>query len=117
MTLTGAVGGEAILGFERDPTMTAPLSTELDDPKAVPYFLWDDPMTVAELRQRLRTSSKPERDRLLGKILREARDTDVWRFTTPREVWASFGDLEPHLGQRREFWGFLFAAWRDQGLL
>ena len=63
-----------------------PLSTDLDDPSAVPYFLWDEPMTVAELRARLGTASPPERTRLLGKILREARDTDVWRFTSPAEV-------------------------------
>lgn len=28
----------------------AALSTDLDDPSVVPYFLWDEPMTVAELR-------------------------------------------------------------------
>src|SRR5436309_6513448 len=64
----------------------AALSSDLDDPSAVPYFLWDEPMTVAELRTRLRTASPPERTRLLGKILREARDTDVWKFTSPAEV-------------------------------
>jgi len=61
----------------------APLSSDLDDPSAVPYFLWDEPMTVAELRARLRTASPPKRTRLLAKILSEARDTDVWRFTSP----------------------------------
>jgi hypothetical protein len=40
----------------------------------------------AELQARLRTSPPPEKARLLGKILREARDTDVWRFTSPAEV-------------------------------
>lgn len=34
-----------------------PLSTDLDDAKAYPYFLWDDPMTNRELRARLRTAS------------------------------------------------------------
>ncbi len=51
---------------------------------AFPYFLWDDPMTNRELRERLDTASTVERMRLLGKILREARDTEVWRFTTPQ---------------------------------
>ena len=46
----------------------AALSSDLDDPSAVPYFLWDEPMTVAELRTRLRTTSRPERTRLLAKI-------------------------------------------------
>ena len=35
------------------PTPSVRLSLDLDDPQAVPYFLWDEPMTVAELRSRL----------------------------------------------------------------
>lgn len=94
-----------------------PLSTDLDSPDAVPYFLWDDPLTVAELKHLLSTASAPERDRWLGKVLREARDTDVWRFTTPDEVCARWNDLAPHLGRRRAFWTYLLDAWRKQGLL
>ena len=93
------------------------LSTNLDKASAVPYFLWDEPMTIAELRQRLIKSSSEERMRLLGKILREARDTDVWKFTTPREVWRDWAKLEPYLGRRREFWKFLFESWHKEGLL
>ena len=84
---------------------------------AVPYFLWDEPMTVAELKRRLSEASEAERTRLLGKILREARDTDVWRFTTPEEIWRDWAKLEPHLGRRREFWRFLFEFWEKEGLL
>ena len=47
-----------------------PLSTDLGDPEAVPYFLWDEPMTVRELQARLAGASEPERARLLGKPLR-----------------------------------------------
>jgi hypothetical protein len=93
------------------------LSTDLDRPEAIPYFLWDEPMTVAELRVRLQAASAPERARLLAKILREARDTEVWRFTTPTEVAAEWGKLARHLGKRRQFWEFLLAQWREQGLL
>ena len=35
---------------------------------AVPYFLWDEPMTVTEFRSRLKTALPPERARLLGKL-------------------------------------------------
>ncbi len=94
-----------------------PLSTDLDDPEAVPYFLWDEPMTVRELRNRLETASPPERIRLLGKILREARDTEVWRFTTPREVVGLWPEISRHLGRRRPFWEFLLGEWNRQGLL
>lgn len=74
-------------------------------------------MTVAELKQKLNSASAEERNRLLGKILREARDTDVWKFTTPREVWQNWDELEKHLGRRREFWKFLFEFWEKEGLL
>lgn len=93
------------------------MTTDLADASAVPYFLWDEPMTVAELRQRLSNASDPERMRLLGKILREARDTDVWAFTTPAEMAALWSGLERHLGRQRDFWCFLLERWRAEGLL
>ena len=89
------------------------LSLDLDDPAAVPYFLWDAPMTVAELRSRLRSAEPGERVRLLGKILREARDPDVWHFTTPEEIVALWPQLELHLGRRRGFWQFLLGRWQE----
>ncbi len=93
------------------------LSTDLDSSSAIPYFLWDELLTVAEIKRRLANSSDTERARLLGKILREARDTDVWKFTTPQEVWRDWAKLEPYLGRRREFWKFLFESWHKEGLL
>jgi hypothetical protein len=105
-----------VSGLSRE-TKGATLSTDLDDPGAVPYFLWDDPMTVTELRRRLATASPAERVRLLGRILREARDTDVWRFTSPQEVSALWPELARHLGRRRPFWEFLLEQWRGMGLL
>jgi len=66
---------------------------------------------VAELRSRL-ASGPTERLRLLGKVLREARDTDVWRFTTPGEVTTLWPQLQRHLGRRRAFWQFLLERWR-----
>lgn len=85
--------------------MSVPLSSKLDDPRAIPYFLWDEPMTVAELQLRLRTAGRSERIRLLGKILREARDTEVWRFTTPEEVLQNWEPLSLHLGRAPGFLG------------
>jgi hypothetical protein len=89
------------------------LSLDLDDPEAVPYFLWDAPMTVAQLKARLRTTDSGERVALLGKILREARDPDVWRFTTLEEVVTLWPQLERHLGRRRGFWQFLLERWQE----
>ena len=33
------------------------LSTDLDNPDSIPYFLWDEPMTVAEFKSRLISAS------------------------------------------------------------
>lgn len=96
-------------------TEGVPLSSDLDDPEAFPYFLWDDPMTNRELRDRLRAASPPERMRLLAKILREARDTDVWKYTTPEAVAEAWSALALHLGRRRAFWEFLLSSWAQQG--
>ncbi len=87
------------------------LSTDLANPEALPYFLWDEPMSVAQLHEKLRSASAPERVRLLAKILREARDTEVWRFTTLDEVVRLWPDIAPRLGQRRAFWEFLLKQW------
>ncbi|WP_437588576.1 hypothetical protein [Sorangium sp. So ce1000] len=100
-----------------NPELATPLSSDLDDDQAIPYFLWDDPIPVSEVRRRLKSASPPERDRLLGKILREAQDPDVWRFTTPEEVAARFSRLARHLGRRRRFWEFLLKLWHKEGLL
>jgi hypothetical protein len=93
------------------------LSVEIKDPMTIPYFLWDEPMTVAELKKRLCTASRPERSRLLGKILREARDTDVWNFTNPDEVRQMWPELRMYLGRRRAFWEFLLKRWQIEGFL
>ena len=98
-------------------TRDYPLTSDLSDERSFPYFLWDHPMTVGELRHKLRTLSEPERLRLLGKVMREARDTDVWRFMTPQQVWTNFDRLRPHLGRRLGFWDHLLRIWRDAGLL
>ena len=93
------------------------LSTDLSDPTSVPYFLWDAPMTIEEFRQRLAAASPPEYCRLLGKLLREARDTDVWAFTSPAEVSRQWPHLVAHLGRRRHFWEFLLGSWQREGLI
>ncbi len=74
-------------------------------------------MTIADLKRKLNTASIEERNRLLGKILREARDTDVWEFTTPEFVWQNWDELSKHLGRRRGFWKFLLEFWDREGLL
>jgi len=113
---------EAVVAFQRLVALgfraheLVQFSDDLDDPVAVPYFTWHSPMTVAEVRQRLTDASDPERDRLLALVLREAKDRDVWKFTTPEEVVRRWGDVEPHLGGRRGFWALRLNQWQEQGL-
>jgi hypothetical protein len=102
----GALDRLGSLGF-RDVREIVGSSRDLDDPLAIPYFLWDQPLTVAQFRARLEGSSGAERDRLLGLLLREARDEDVWKFTTPDEVRSRWHQIEPYLGPRLESWSRL----------
>jgi hypothetical protein len=94
------------------------LSVDLESPESRPYFFWDEDLSVAELRAALRSEGQADqRLRLLGKLLREARDTDVWRFVTPADVAAALPALGRRLGRRRPFWEFLIEGWRRDGLL
>jgi hypothetical protein len=94
-----------------------PLTTDLDQENERPYFLWDEDRSIAEFRMALAAAEPAERLRLIGKLLREARDTDVWRFVTPHEVWANFAAIERYLGRRRRFWTYLLTGWQRDGLL
>jgi len=92
------------------------LTTDLSRDESIPYFLWDEPMTMRDLRERL-ARSEEDRVRLLGKILREAREQDVWLFTNAEEIQRRLSQLERYLGRRKDFWQFLLGRWREQGLL
>jgi hypothetical protein len=74
-------------------------------------------MTVSEFRLRLETASPSERTRLLARMLREARDTDVWKFISPGELCRRWDELSPYLGRRRAFWEFLLDRWCREGFL
>src|SRR5437867_13059263 len=97
--------------------MKTSLSADMNDPEAIPYFLWDAPMTVAQFKERLASASIPERMRRTGKLLREARDTDVWRFLTPFEVCRQWDAIAPQHGRRRALWQILFHRWHEVGSL
>jgi hypothetical protein len=94
-----------------------PLTTDLSESDRRPYFLWDEDTSVAELRGALSGSDETARLRLLGKMLREARDTDVWQFVTPEEVSRELPALARHLGRRRRFWEYVIGRWRALGLV
>ena len=94
-----------------------PLTTNLSEGSKRPYFLWDEDISIDELNQKLREGSAYERERLLGKMLREARDIDVWTFVTPDEVARALPSLERRLGRRYAFWRFLIEGWKEDGIV
>ena len=93
------------------------LTTDMARHDLRPYFLWDEDVSIAELRQVLAGPDGPRRDQLLGKMLREARDIDVWHFVRPAEVARALQRLRRRLGRRYAFWNFLIEAWRSRDLL
>jgi hypothetical protein len=94
-----------------------PLTVDLERADARPYFLWNEDLSLAEFAERLRRGDDSERERLLAVLLREARDTDVWRFVRPDEVARALPRISSRLGRRRKFWEFLISGWRADGLL
>lgn len=95
-----------------------PLTLDLSSQAGRPYFLWDEDVSIAELRLALSGAcGEAERLRLMGKMLREARDVDVWQLVTPAQVAAALPHLGRRLGRRRRFWEFLIEGWRRDGLL
>jgi hypothetical protein len=93
------------------------LTSDLSADNGRPYFLWDERRTTGEFRQALAVAPPGEWARLVGKLMREARDSDVWKFVTPAEVWAHFDAIRPYLGRRRAFWEYLLHGWRRDGFL
>src|SRR5262245_6643797 len=94
-----------------------PLTLDLSEEDRRPYFLWDEDLSVRELRARLAGPDLHERRRLRGKLLREARDIDVWLFVSPAEVVREFPSVRHRLGRRLAFWEFLLRGWERLGIL
>ncbi|MEO6772726.1 MAG: hypothetical protein ABI467_06850 [Kofleriaceae bacterium] len=93
------------------------LTTDLKRGDLRPYFLWDEDISIDELHTTLAGPDGFVRDRLLGKMLREARDLDVWEFVTPSEVARVLPRVRRRIGRRFKFWSFLIEGWRRDGLL
>lgn len=92
------------------------LTTDMTQSDLRPHFLWDEDVSIAELRAGLAIPG-PRRDQLLDKMLREARDLDVWLFVTPSEVSRELPRLKRRIGKRYDFWRFLIDGWIRDGLL
>lgn len=92
-----------------------PMAADFSDDARRPYFLWDEDLSIGEFKQAL-VAGGDEGDRVLGKMLREANDQDVWRFVTPQQVADALPRLERRIGNRRyPFWAFVIGKWREYG--
>lgn len=82
-----------------------------------PYFLWDVPITDAELRERLQDPDPDTRAQWQGVIMREARFEEVWQYLGLTEILRDWPDIRRHLGRKRPYWEFLLDGWRKDGLI
>jgi hypothetical protein len=93
------------------------MTTDMTQQDLRPYFLWDEDVSIAELREVLSGPPGFLRDRLFGKMLREARDIDVWHFVTPHQVAREYMGLKRRIGRRFPFWQFLINGWIEDKLI
>jgi hypothetical protein len=87
--------------------MLPPTSPRLLQSDAVPYFLWDTQMTVAELRCALRDADIATKDELVARILREANTRDVWLFLDWHAIEDAWPRIRHRLGRNRPVWEML----------
>src|SRR5437868_10659458 len=87
--------------------MLPPTSERLRQPDAVPYFLWDLGMTVAELRSALAGTDAAAKDELIARIMREANTRDVWLFLDWDQIENAWPRVQHRLGRARVIWEML----------
>jgi hypothetical protein len=76
-----------------------------------PYFLWDTDLTLEAFQGLVNDSDPDVRAYFIGKLMRQAKPDDVFGFVSLRSIRQQWPRIERHLGQAREFWGWLLAAW------
>ncbi len=69
-------------------------------------------MTLDRFEERLRDPDPDVRAYYTGKLMRQAKPDDVFTFVTRREIEELWPRLERYLGNTREFWIWIFEAWR-----
>lgn len=83
----------------------------------IPYFMWDYGYTIREIKEILAGDDEPRKLQMMGKILRDARYADVWKFFGLREFLKYRKKLVPFAGRRRKFWEFMYNRWVQYRLI
>lgn len=74
--------------------------------------MWDEDLTLDELRRRLSDPDPEIRAYFLGKLMRQAKPDDVFQFVSLEAIYAHWPAVERYLGRTRQFWEWLLERWR-----
>lgn len=91
-----------------------PTTDRLLDPDAIPYFLWDLGLTVAETHRVLAGLDTKQKDDLVARILREANSRDVWLFLDWPTIEEAWPRIEHRLGRAGAVWRLMRAHRRER---
>lgn len=78
-----------------------------------PYFLWDCDLTDRQFRALLRDEDRRVRGAALGRLMRQAKPDDVFRYVTEPDVRSLWDEVQPYLGRSGRFWTWLLDTWAD----
>jgi hypothetical protein len=84
--------------------MLPPTSPRLREPNTQPYFMWDMPMTVAQMHEALASSDAAVRDEIIVRLLREANSRDVFLFINWNDIDEAWSRVSHRLGRSRPVW-------------
>lgn len=73
--------------------------------------MWDFGYTIRHIRQLLASTGERRRLSIMAKILRSARDEDVWKFISVQDFLREREMLMRCLGGQRDFWEFMYRRW------
>ena len=83
----------------------------------IPYFCWDRPLSVDDIKRKLKEGPSREWVQMTSLIMREAKFEDVWHFLSPLEVQARLNELLPFLGRKKHFWQYILRRWNELGII
>lgn len=83
---------------------------KLCDAQGRPHFLWDNDLTLQELRSLLASNDEVERAYWMGVTMRQARPDDALSLVDEAEMRRLWRHVDPFLGKSRAFWTWYLAA-------